>query len=135
MPTKYEEHWRTLFNIKFWNPRKKQKEKKSDMFRPKNRKVTYLLWFWPPPPTWHQILKFIRMFVTVLISYLCRFINNLYTHKVWRKLKDTFDYSPMRSDPIRYHQTRASRLSCKSCIGPRRVTVGAWVRVWFSIKK
>ena len=28
-------------------------------FRPENKKVTYLWWFckfWPPPPTWHQIL-------------------------------------------------------------------------------
>ena len=52
-------------------------------FRPKNKKVTYLLWFWkflPPPPTWHQIFKPIRMLVTIFISYISRYIHNLYIY-------------------------------------------------------
>ena len=44
-------------------------------FIPKKRKITYLLWFWnfwPRPPTWHEILKPIRILVTILISYTSR---------------------------------------------------------------
>ena len=54
-----------LLNIKFWNPEEKTEKNK---FWTENRKVTYLLWFWkfwPPPPTWHQILKPIRLLVAI----------------------------------------------------------------------
>ena len=54
-----------------------------------------------PPPTWHQILKPIRMSLTIFISCISRYIPYLYTHKVWRKLKDTFDYRPIPSHPIK----------------------------------
>ena len=68
-------------------------------FIPKKRKITYLLWFWnfwPRPPTWHETFKPIRLLVTILISYTSRYILNLYTHKVWRNLKDTFRDRPTR---------------------------------------
>ena len=52
-----------------------------------------------PPPTWHQILKPIRMLVTIFITCISRYIPYLYTHKVWGKLKDTFDYCPIRPHP------------------------------------
>ena len=63
-------------------------------FIPKKRKITYVPWFWnfwPRPPTWHETFKPIRLLVTILISYTSRHIHRLYTHKVWRNLKDTFD--------------------------------------------
>ena len=89
-------------------------------FRPKNKKVTYLWWFWkflPPPPTWHQIFKPIRILVTILISYISRYIHNLYTHKVWRNLKDTFDIPSNPSNPFHpshpSHQTRRFALCRK----------------------
>ena len=44
-------------------------------FRPKNRKFTYLWWFWkfcPQTPTWHQILKPIRMLAAISILYHSR---------------------------------------------------------------
>ena len=65
----------------------------------------------PQTPTWHQILKPIRMLVTIFISYTSIYIQILNTHKVWRILKDTFDYRPTRS-----HQTRplASGLDVES---------------------
>ena len=47
-------------------------------------------------PTWHEILKPIRMLVTIFISYISRYIHNLYTYKVWRKLKDKKDDRPTR---------------------------------------
>ena len=64
------------------------------------KKSMYLWLFWkflPPPPTWHQIFKPIRMLVTIFISYISRYIHNLYTYKVWRKLKVTFgDRQPVQ---------------------------------------
>ena len=77
-----------------WKPHIKIKRKKNDTFRPKNRKVIYRLQIWkfsPLPPTWHQIFKPIRMLVTIFISCISRYIPYLYTYKVWRILKDTFD--------------------------------------------
>ena len=98
-------------------------------FRPKKRKVTFLLWFWkiwPPPPTWHQILKPIRMSLIIFILCISRYILYLYSHKAWRKLKNTFDYRHFRP-----HQTLASRspglrpLRKALDAGPRRDIVGA----------
>ena len=63
--------------------------------------VTYLmsiLKFWPPPPTWHQInFETHKNAVNIFILHISRYIHNLYTYKVWRKLKDTFDYRPIPS--------------------------------------
>ena len=50
---------------------------------------------WCNSPTWHQILKPIRMSVTIFITFASRYIHNLHTKTVWRKLKDTFDYQPV----------------------------------------
>ena len=102
-------------------------------FRPKKRKVTYLqlFWnFWPQTPTWHEFLKPIRILVTIFISYISRYIHNLYTHKVWIKLKDTFDDRPIR--PIKL----ALRARLKACgAGPRRDIVGATYIGYFWKKK
>ena len=46
-----------------------------------------------------QILKPIRMLVTTFFSYISRYIPYLYTHKIWRKLKDTFVHRPTRPVP------------------------------------
>ena len=45
----------------------------------------------PPPPTSHQILEPIRILVTIFITCINSYIPYLYTYKVWRKFKDTFD--------------------------------------------
>ena len=37
----------------------------------------------PQTPTWHQILKRIRMLVTIFISYTSIYIHVLNTHKSW----------------------------------------------------
>ena len=77
-------------------------------FIPKKRKITYLLWFlnfWPRPPTWHETFKPIRLLVTIFISYTSRYIHNLYIHKVWRKLKDTF----VPPHPIKLALARSGR--------------------------
>ena len=48
------------------------------------------------------------MLVTIFISYTSRHIHNLYTHKVWRKLKDTFDY-PVRNAVPWIHANKRGR--------------------------
>ena len=63
---------------------------------------------WCNSPTWHQILKPIRMSVTTFITNTSRYIHNLYIHKVWRKLKDTFVYPP---HPTRSHQIKNLKVS------------------------
>ena len=42
----------------------------------------------------------------IFISYTSSNIHGLYTHKVWRNLKDTFDYCPIPA-----HQTRPNALA------------------------
>ena len=65
----------------------------------------------PPPPTWHQILKPIRMLVTIFISYTSIYMQVLNTHKVGRNLKDTFDYRPTRPIKTRFALARPSAFS------------------------
>ena len=106
---------------------------KCELLQPKIEESTTYGDFDPhaPTPTWHQILIPIGMFVTVLITYLCRYIHNLYAHKVWRKLKDTFDYLPTRSYPshpikLALRARPAFSLNRKAFgAGPRRDIVGA----------
>ena len=47
-------------------------------------------------PTWHQILKPIRMLAATFILYTSIYIHVLYSHKVWRTLKDTFEHQILK---------------------------------------
>ena len=71
----------------------------------------------PPPPTWHQILKPIRILVTIFISYISRYMHVLNAHKVWRILKDTFD-THFRSRSLSLSRSRCLSHSL-SCSRPR----------------
>ena len=54
-------------------------------------------------------------------TYISGYIHNLYTQKVWRKLKDTFD-TPSIHPPIR--KLGASRLAVRAFTGlPRDIVV------------
>ena len=68
-------------------------------------------------------LKPLRMLVTIFFSYISKHIHNLYTHKVWRNLKDTFRDRPTR--PTRPIKLGASRLAVRVNTGPRRDIVVA----------
>ena len=62
--------------------------------------------------------------MTIFISCISRYIPYLYTYKVWRFLKDTFDFRPIRPPVPSNSALRASLCRCWVA-GPRRDIVVA----------
>ena len=71
--------------------------------------MVFLKTVFPHPQLDIKFLIPIRVLVLFFIFVLSKYISYLYTHKIWRTLKDTFVHRPVRPVPS---NSRASRARC-----------------------